>query len=106
MDDLDHPLKILLKDFVRLCPEDAPLEQDDWAGLYEICLFVHEQKITCPASTIRTYLVEQGCSERKAIFLSRQYGHFLQLLTLRDQRTSSPTQPLGTGGDGAREAGL
>ena len=65
MDDLDPPLKILLKDFVRLCPEAAPLEHDDSAGLYEICLFVHEQKIICSASTIEAYLVEKGCSPRR-----------------------------------------
>ncbi len=106
MDPLDPHLKILLEDLVRLCPEDAPLEQDDWSGLFEICLFVHEQEITCPASTIREYLVEQGCSARKATVLSHQFGHFLHILKLRDQRKLSSTKPLGKAGNGAREEGL
>jgi len=99
VNDLDPHLKILLEDFVRLCPEDAPLEQDDWSGLYEICLFVHEQNIACTASTIQEYLVEQGCPARKATFLSHQYGHFLHILKLRDQRLSSPNH-LGKQGKG------
>ena len=90
MDHLDPHLEILLHEFVRLCPEDAALEQDNWTGLYEICLFVHELEVMPPAWTIRDYLVTHGCSLRKATFVSHQYGHFLHLLKLRDQRKTAP----------------
>ena len=90
MDHLDPHLEILLHEFVRLCPEDAALEQDNWTGLYEICLFVHELEVMPPAWTIRDYLVTHGCSLRKATFVSHQYGHFLHLLKLRDQRKHAP----------------
>ena len=90
MDHLDPHLEILLHEFVRLCPEDAALEQDNWTGLYEICLFVHELEVMPPAWTIRDYLVTHGCSLRKATFVSHQYGHFLHLLKLRDQRKNAP----------------
>ena len=103
MDDLDPHLKILLADFVRLCPEDAPLEQDDWTGLYEICLFIHEQDILCPASSIREYLLQQGCSPRKATFVGHRFGHFIHILKLHDQRKQSSIKPLGKSGNGARE---
>ena len=87
MDELDPHLKILLADFGRLCPDDAPLEQDHWNGLYEITLFVHEQGIRCPASMMREYMIHHGCSPRKAAYLSHQYGQFLHILRLRDERT-------------------
>jgi hypothetical protein len=103
MDDLDPHLKILLNDFARLCPEDAPLEQDDWTGLYEISLFVHEQAIRCPASSIGEYLIQQGCSPSKAIFVGHQYGHFLHILKLRDQRTPLSAEPRGEDGNGGRK---
>ncbi len=104
MDDLDPHLTILLQDFVRLCPEDAPLEPDDWTGLYEISLFVHEQGIRCTASMIRDYLIRHGCSLRKATFLSHQYGHFLHLLKLRDERTTPAAKSVDDAGNGPREA--
>ena len=103
MEQVDPHLEILLEEFVRVCPEDAPLEQDHWKGLYEICLFVHEQELMPPAWTIRDYFVTHGCSLRKATFLSHQYGHFLNILKLRDQRRPSSTDPLGRAGYGARE---
>ena len=105
MDQVDPHLEILLQEFVRLCPEDAPLEQDHWAWLYEICLFVHEQDIVCPALAIRQYFVQHGCSQRKATFLSHQYGHFLQILTLRDQRKPSSAKRLNGASDALWEEG-
>jgi hypothetical protein len=104
MDDLDPHLNILLKDFIRLCPDDAPLEQDDWTGLYEICLFVHTQGIQCTASAIGEFLLRHGCSSRKTTFVSHQYRHFLNILRLHDERTHSPTMHLNEAGDGPREA--
>jgi len=94
MDHLDPHLEVLLHEFVRLCPEDAPLEQDHWRGLYEICLFVHEQEVMPPAWTIRDYLVTNGCSLRKATLLSHQYGHLLNILKLRDERKNAPPKQL------------
>jgi hypothetical protein len=70
MEQIDPHLEILLQEFVRLSPEDAPLEQDTWTGLYEICLFAYEQEMMPPAWTIRDYFVTHGCSLRKATFLS------------------------------------
>ena len=103
MDDRDPHLTILLKDFMRLSPGDAPLEEEDWAGLYELCLFVHEQAIPCTASSFREYLFQHGCSARKATFLGQQFGHFSNILSLRDQR-KPPSPPLhGKTGSGASE---
>ena len=93
MDNLDPHLTILLEDFVRLCPGDAPLEEEDWTGLYEICLFVHEQAIPCTPSSLREYLLEHGCSARKATYLGHQFGHFFHILTLRDRRNPSSAKP-------------
>jgi hypothetical protein len=106
MDNRDPHLAILLEDFVRLCPGDAPLEQEDWAGLYEICWFIHEEAIPCTASSLREYLLEHGCSPRKATFVGHQVGHFLHILTLRDQRTPSSAKLRGEAGNGAREETL
>lgn len=58
MTTVDPHLTILLDDFVRLCPGDAPLEEEDWTGLYEICLFLHDQAIPYTASSLRGYLLE------------------------------------------------
>jgi hypothetical protein len=101
MDNLDPHLAILLEDFVRLCPGDAPLEEVDWTGLYEICLFIHDQTIPCTPSSLREYLLGQGCSERKATILGYQAGHFLHILRLHDQRKSSSAKPRASIGDGA-----
>jgi hypothetical protein len=106
MDDLDPHLTILLTDFVRLCPGDAPLEEEDWAGLYELCLFVHEQAIPCTASSFREYLLQHGCSARKATFLGQQFGHFSNILSLRDQRRSPSPTLHGKTGSGASENAL
>ena len=106
MDDLDPHLTILLQDFVRLCPGEAPLEEEDWTGLYEICLFVHEQAIPCMASSFMEYLLEHGCSTRKARFLGQQFGHFSNLLSLRDQRKPPSPTPREKRGNGASEGAL
>ena len=107
MDDLDPHLTILLKDFVRLCPGGAPLEEEDWAGLYELCVFVHEQAIPCTASSFTEYLLQHDCSARKATFLGHQVGHFLHLLRLRDQRSNlSSATPLAQRGNGASKEAL
>ena len=104
MDDLDPHLTILLKDFVRLCPGRAPLEEEDWAGLYELCVFVHEQAIPCTASSFTEYLLQHDCSARKATFLGHQVGHFLHLLRLHDQRSNpSSATSRAQGGNGASE---
>jgi hypothetical protein len=85
MDHLDPHLEILLHEFTRVCPESA-LKQEDWAGLYEICLYAHEQDVAPPASSIKDYLITHRCSLQKATFLSHQYGHLINILKLRDQR--------------------
>ena len=103
MDHINPHLEILLQEFVRLCPEDAALEQDHWTGLYEICLFVHEQEVMPPVWTIRDYFVTHGCSLRKATFLSHQYGHFLHILKLKDQRKQASAAPLDEAGSGPRK---
>jgi hypothetical protein len=103
MDNLDPHFTILLEDFVRLCPGDAAIEQEDWAGLYEICLFMHEQTIPHTASSLREYLLKHGCSPRKATFVAHQVGHFLHILTLRDQRNPSSAKPRANRGHGASE---
>ncbi len=82
---MDHAFEILLHEFARVCPESAP-QQDDWRGLYEICLYAHEQDVAPLAWTIRDYLVTHGCSLQKATFWSHQYGHLLTILNMRDQR--------------------
>ena len=86
MNDLDPHLEILMQDFVRLCPDDAPLEQDDWAGLQEICGFIHKQDIQCTAATFGEYLLHQGVSPHKATVITAQYDRCLQQLTAGDQR--------------------
>ena len=89
---MDPYLEILLHEFRRVCPE-APLKQDDWKGLYEICLYAHARDVAPPASTFRDYLVTQGCSLQKASFLSHHYGHLINILKLWDQRKNeSPRQ--------------
>ena len=103
MDHLDPHLAILLEDFVRLCLGDAPLEEADWTGLYEISLFVHEQAIPCTPPALLEYLLEHGCSARKATYLGHQFGHFFHLLKLRDQRNPSSAKPRAKSGNGASE---
>jgi hypothetical protein len=102
MDNLDPHLTILLDDFVRLSPGEAPLEDEDWTGLYEICLFIHEQAIPCTGSSFRDYLFHHGCSARKATFLGQQARHFANILKLRDRRAIAPVP--WQRGQGPREA--
>ena len=83
MNPIDPHLEILLQDSVRLCPEDVPLKPDDWTGLQEISVFVHEQGIECAASTLRDYLLEHGCSAGKATAVSQHYPQRLHLLKMR-----------------------
>jgi hypothetical protein len=85
MDQLDPHLEILLQEFTRVCPETG-LKQEDWRGLYEICLFAQEHDVAPTDRTIRDYLVSHGCSLQKATFLSNQYGHLINILKLRDER--------------------
>ena len=85
MDQLDPHLEILLHEFTRVCPEGA-LQQNGWRGLYEICLYAYGQDVAPSPRAIRDYLMTHGCSLQKATFLSHQYGHFIKILRLRDQR--------------------
>ena len=85
MNQLDPHLEILLQEFMRVCPETG-LKQDDWRGLYEICLFAQEHDVAPPARTLREYLCRHGCSLQKATFLSNQYGHLINILKLKDER--------------------
>ena len=82
MDQVDPHLEILLQDFVRLCPEDAPLESDDWTGLQEICVFIQDQGIQFAPSTFRQFLIQHGCSENKATAVSHHYNQRLHALKL------------------------
>jgi hypothetical protein len=100
MDQIDPHLEILLQEFVRLCPEDIPLEPDNWTGLHEICVFIHEHAIQCSASTFRDVLIHHGCSEHKATAVSRHYRQCLHQLKGGDhgpqasvqQRDDAPTE--------------
>ncbi len=92
MDPLDAHLEILLQEFTRAC-SDTALQQEDWRGLYEICLYAHDQDVAPPVSSIRDYLVTRSCSLQKAAFSSQQYGHLINILTLRDQRQTQPLSP-------------
>ncbi len=94
MEQVDAHLKILLQDFVRLCPEDTPLEGDDWAGLHEICVFIHEQEIQCAPSTFRDFLIQHGCSENKATAVSQYYSHYLHQLKVRGHDPQTSVQKL------------
>jgi hypothetical protein len=80
MTQIDPHLGILLQDFVRLCPDDAPLAPDDWNGLHEICAFIHGQGIQCEPSTFQEFLIQHGSSEHKATAVSQRYGQCLHQL--------------------------
>jgi hypothetical protein len=94
MDQIDPHLEILLQDFVRLCPEDAPLEPDNWTGLHEICVFIYEQDIQFAPSTFQDFLIHHGCSENKATSVSRQYSQCLQALKLAGDGPQASAQQL------------
>ena len=94
MDDLDPHLAILLRDFVRLCPENAPLEPDDWTGLYEMCVFIHEHSIPFAPSSFWEFLIQHGCSANKATAMSQQYSQCLHELKLTDDGPQASVPPL------------
>ena|SRR5688500_19015494 len=92
MDQIDPHLEILLQEFVRLCPEDIPLEPGDWTGLHEICVFIHEQAIQCSASTFQDVLIHHGCSEQKATAVSRLFSQCLHQLKSGDHGPRASAQ--------------
>ena len=82
----------LLHDFAKACPR-LSLDQDAWQRLYRFTLDVHRRGLNTHPRAIRDYLVKHGCSLQKASWVSGQYQHFTELLTLYDQQPASPTTP-------------
>ena len=85
---MDQAAETLLKHFVQVC-HNVTLSPEDWRRLYRFTLDNHRRSLNTDHRTVREYLVKQGCSLQKASWLSAQYQHFTELLTLYDQQRAS-----------------
>ena len=84
---MDGHLQALLRDFSKVCTHES-MQEDDWQRLYQISLYAYAVG-TPPASTIKAFLVKNGCSMQKANFVSHQYHHLTTILRLHDTSRSS-----------------
>jgi len=85
---MDEKATQLLQAFVEACPRRF-LRSDDWERLYAFTLYVHGQRLGPAVKTVRDYLMAHGCSLQKASWVSAEYKHFAELLTLYDQHKVS-----------------
>ena len=86
---MDKKAMQLLHDFARACLRGS-FDQEDWQHLYRFSLDVHRRGLKTHPRAIRDYLVKHGCSLQKASWLSAQYQHFMDLLTLYDVKSEPP----------------
>jgi len=87
-DCMDQAAEKLLKHFVQVC-HNVTLCPEDWRRLYRFTLDNHRRGLNTDHRMVREYLVKEGCSLQKASWLSAQYHHFIQLLSLYDHEKSS-----------------
>ncbi len=79
----------LLHDFAKRGPQ-SPTDQDAWQQLYAFTLDVHRRGVKMKSRMVREYLISHGCSLQKASWLSGQYQHFMELLSLYDHQKGDP----------------
>jgi hypothetical protein len=80
---MDEAAKYLLNQFAQVCLNPM-LCPEDWQRLYRFTIDNHRRGLSIDQRTVRDYLVKHGCSLQKSSWLSAQYHHFSQLLSLYD----------------------
>jgi hypothetical protein len=82
---MDNIAARMLRAFAQPCATRT-LEAEDWARLYELTLHIHRRNLKTAHRTIRDDLIHHGWPLRKATWLSMEYHHFAELLTLYDEQ--------------------